>query len=411
MNPLKAFPDKNTLLSMHPDIKVLNVNSHIHTPYSFSAFNSIPEIFRQAINENIALLGINDFFVADGFDLFCAGAFNNSIFPLFSIEFIGLLKEQQQSGIRINDPNNPGRCYFCGKGLDYPFRVEPDISEKLNYVIWLGQEQVRAMIDRLNDLFRVTAPEIVFSYENIRSGYAKNLVRERHLAKAVRVAIYEKYRDNKSRIQLLERLFEKSPESDMADLPGVENEIRSNLLKAGGRAFVEEDENTFLQLEEIIRIINNAGGIPCYPVLLDNKKGDYTEFEQSPDSLLHELSQRGISCIELIPGRNDADHLESFVNFFYDHNFIILMGTEHNTPEVAPLTCNTRGRKPLSANMQRIAYEGACVVSAHQYLRAFGEQGYTITDGMPDQKRIEYLIRLGNALIHFTRNQKFSLYE
>jgi hypothetical protein len=411
MNRLKAFPDQNTLLSMYPYIEVLNVNSHIHTPYSFSAFNTIPEIFRQAVNENIALLGINDFFVADGYDSFCEGATNNSIFPLFNIEFIGLLKEQQQSGIRINDPNNPGRCYFCGKGLDYPFRVGPDFSEKLNHVIYLGQEQVRAMIERLNDIFRITDPEINFSYENIRSGFAKNLVRERHLAKAVRVAIYEKYRDNESRIQLFERLFEKSPEADLADLPGIENEIRSNLLKAGGRAFVEEDENTFLQVEEIIRIINNAGGIPCYPVLLDDKKGNYTEFEQSSDSLLYELSQRKISCIELIPGRNDASHLEKFVNFFYERNFIVLMGTEHNTPELAPLTCDTRGRKPLSANMKRIAYEGACAVAAHQYLRAIGEQGYTISDRMPDKTRTEYFIRLGNALIHSTHNQKFSLYE
>ena len=79
-------------------------------------------IFRMATDENIAVLGINDFFVTDGYEAFHNGSLKNKIFPLFNIEFIGLLKEEQKKGIRINDPNNPGRIYFCGKGLDYPFQ-------------------------------------------------------------------------------------------------------------------------------------------------------------------------------------------------------------------------------------------------------------------------------------------------
>ena len=74
-------------------------------------------IFRLAKDENIAVLGINDFFVTDGYKAFRKGSVRNKIFPLFNIEFIGLLKEEQKKGIRINDPNNPGRIYFCGKGL------------------------------------------------------------------------------------------------------------------------------------------------------------------------------------------------------------------------------------------------------------------------------------------------------
>ena len=43
---------------------------------------------------------------------------------LFSIlNLLDFLKEEQKKGIRINDPNNPGRIYFSGKGLDYPFHT------------------------------------------------------------------------------------------------------------------------------------------------------------------------------------------------------------------------------------------------------------------------------------------------
>ena len=76
----------------------------------------------------------------------------------------------------------------------------------------------------------------------------------------------------------------------------LENEIRSNLLKSGGAAFVEENENSFLELDKIIKIIIKAGGIPCYPVLLDDPSGNYTEFENDKNKLHKTLSAHKIGC-------------------------------------------------------------------------------------------------------------------
>ncbi len=45
-------------------------NGHIHTPYSFSAFPDMDTIFKMGREENIAVLGINDFFVTDGYESF-----------------------------------------------------------------------------------------------------------------------------------------------------------------------------------------------------------------------------------------------------------------------------------------------------------------------------------------------------
>ena len=71
-------------------------------------------------------------------------------FPLFNIEFIGLLKDEQKKGIRINDPNNPGRIYFSGKGLDYPFQSGWLQKRQLKSVIKESQIQIKAMIAKLN---------------------------------------------------------------------------------------------------------------------------------------------------------------------------------------------------------------------------------------------------------------------
>jgi hypothetical protein len=197
----------------------------------------------------------------------------------------------------------------------------------------------------------------------------------------------------------------KKSKTGMSDAAALENEIRSNLLKSGGAAFVEEDVNSFLELKKIIKIIISAGGIPCYPVLLDDASGKYTEFESDPEKLFDSLRHLGIECIELIPGRNDASRLKSFVEFFHEKGFIITFGTEHNTPEMLPLTVTTRGSIPLDESLKKIAWEGACVIAAHQYLRADGRQGYVLPDGTHNSKQMRELVNLGQLVIEYFLNK------
>jgi len=404
-NFLTEFPDRDDLLRMYTEGPVPEVNGHIHTPYSFSAFENISQIFDMALREKIVALGINDFFVTDGYGPFCREALRNKIFPLFNIEFISLLKKEQQAGIRINDLNNPGRCYFSGKGLDYPFSLNRQLTEKLDGVVIESQVQIKEMILKCNTWFNSLRADIQLDYDTIRHRFAKELVRERHIAKAIRVAVFERYIAGPDQKACFTLLFGgKEPKSAMSDIPGLENEIRGNLLKSGGRAFVEEDENAFMSLDEVIEIITSAGGIPCYPVLLDDKNGNYTEYEHDPKVLCQKLADRNIACVELIPGRNEAGHLQRFVEFFHSAGFVILMGTEHNAPEMIPLSCNTRDRKPLNDYVKRVSFEGTCVVAAHQYLRARGQTGFNLRNGLPRPGEKGSFIELGRAVIHYTNS-------
>lgn len=292
-------------------------NGHIHTPYSFSAFSNMETIFSMAREENIALLGINDFFVADGYEEFHKGCIANKIFPLFNIEFIGLLKDEQQKGVRINDPNNPGRIYFSGKGLDYPFHTKWIQKRELKKVIKESQLQMKAMISSLNQLIQKENPSLSLSYDSIRKRYAHDLVRERHLAKAVKNLALESYPSPEDQLRFLETLYGgKVSKTGLSNTSALENEIRSNLLKSGGAAFVEEDEKSFLELKKIIKIIISAGGIPCYPVLLDDPNGKFTEFENDFEKLYLSLKKLGIECIELIPEEMTIQYLRILWSFF-----------------------------------------------------------------------------------------------
>lgn len=393
---LRIQTDRNSIPSYR------NANAHIHTPYSFSSFPDMESIFTKGREENIAVLGINDFFVTDGYDAFYKGSLENRIFPLFNIEFIGLMKSEQEKGIRINDPNNPGRIYFSGKGLDYPFNPGFFHRLKLNAVKRESQYQVKSMIEKLNRQINTINPSISLSYESVKREFARELVRERHLAMAVRSAAEKHYPDPVERLKFIESLYGgKKSKTDLHDHASLENEIRSNLLKSGGTAFVEENENSFMSLEKIIKIILNSGGIPCYPVLLDDASGSFTEFEKDPDKLHASLSSRKIGCIELIPGRNSLSILEEFVKFFNEKNYIIMFGTEHNSPGIKPLTVTARDSVPLNEELRTIAWEGSCVIAAHQYLRAKGMQGYILDNGHPSYEQKRELTFLGKLVIEY----------
>jgi hypothetical protein len=404
-NFLSGFPSYDQLIKEMNGVKApafREANGHIHTPYSFSAFYNMDSIFQMAVAENIALLGINDFYVTDGYEAFHKGCIQNKVFPLFNIEFIGLLKEEQKNGIRINDPNNPGRIYFSGKGLDFPFHTGFMLRKQLKSVIRESQVQIKEMIAKVNRIMAVENPSLSLSYESIRKEFAHDLVRERHIAKALRVLATRKFSTPEEQILFLEKLYGgKKSKADMSDSAALENEIRSNLLKSGGAAFVEENENSFLELKKIIRIIIKAGGIPCYPVLLDDPSGRFTEFEADPERLYNSLKALGVECIELIPGRNDINILRNFVEFFNEKGFIITFGTEHNTPEMIPLTVSARHSAPLDPALKAFAWEGACIIAAHQYLRADGRQGYVLPDGSHSAEQKKELIQLGQLVVEY----------
>ncbi len=353
-----------------------------------------------ATNENIKVLGINDFNTTDGYVEFYENALKYKIFPLYNIEFIGMLRDEQANGIRVNDPNNPGRTYFSGKGLRYPAQLSEEKKKNLNSIVNESHYQVEEMISKLNDFLQQIGSDIRIGIDEIRGKWAKELVRERHIAKALRINIFEKFSTKKERRIFIEQLLRgKVPQSLLNDVPAMENEIRARLLKKGGVAYAKENEKAFPEIEKVIEIIVDTGGIPCYPVLLDNKKGDSTEYESDPVKLLEKLKEKKVTSIELIPGRNDFEKLKEFVLFFDKNGFVITMGTEHNTPAMQPVTVSCREGKPLDQELLSISYRGTSVIAAHQYLHAQGREGYIRNDGTARTDKKEYFEQLGDAVI------------
>jgi hypothetical protein len=255
------------------------------------------------------------------------------------------------------------------------------------------------MVEKLNMFLSDNHCDLRFDADKIRQELAKNLLRERHIASAFRMAVSAKFRSEDEIRSFYNLVFQgKGLKSEISNTVSLENEIRNNLLKAGGPAFVTEDENAFLSLDEVVAMIIDAGGIPCYPVLLDDAKGNFTEFEKEWPRMADRLTEMQIFMIELIPGRNDFTILREFVRYFHGRGFVVTFGTEHNTPQLDPLTVTCRGGTALDYELAEINYNGVSVIAAHQYLTALGSPGFP-AGRKPSVPEIQELEKFGKKII------------
>ena len=405
----KIFPEKEELLKWyneHGDGQVRLVNAHMHTPYSFSAFTDVPQALNMAVKENVQIAGINDFYTTSGYEEWAEGCAKRKIFPLFNIEYISLNSADQAAGIKVNDPNNPGRTYLSGKGLSFPARLDEPYISKLESVVKESGLQVQQMCTKLNELLVKINAGFQLNYDEIKSVMTKGMVRERHLAKALRLKINHNFVTASERKLFYKTVFGgKELKSDIANSAAIENEIRGNLLKAGGAAFIPESPAAFLDMEMVCTMILQSGGIPTYPFLADDNNGNFTDFEAPKETVIEILRERNICSVEFITTRNSIAVLEDYADFFNKNGFVVTFGSEHNTPAMEPVELFARKSTPLSPLLLEINYEGACITAAHQYLVATEKTGFVDIDGNPDLKKREYYRTLGKALVEYlTKN-------
>lgn len=380
---------------------MLNVNCHLHTPYSFSAFEDIDDALNRAVKEGVKAVGINDFYTSKGFKEWEIGCDKRKLIPLFGIEFISLNQDDQIAGLRVNDPANPGRTYISGKGLAYPFNLPEPFASQLLAVEEESNKQVAAMCVKLNEFLQRIDAGFTLDLAWIKKEFTQGSLRERHLARALRIKLFEYCKGDLVKIDLLlkEIFGGKSINSELTDIASLENEIRANLLKKGGEAYVAEHSDAFLPLQSVCDIIIAAGGIPTYPFLADNEKGEYTDFENNLERVTKQLTERGFHSVEFITTRNDINLLEKYAGYLHEKGFVVTFGSEHNTPQMEPIVLYARHNKPLTERLKQINFEGACVIAAHQHLISQGLEGYIDSSGYADRTKRKEFIELGESLI------------
>jgi hypothetical protein len=386
-------------------------NAHVHLPPNFSAFETVEQAVDLAAGAGLEVLGVNNYYDFGVYARFAHSARAQGIFPLFGAEIISLVGELQAAGVKVNDPDNPGRMYLCGKGITRFVAMPAEAQRLLQPIRDADSARMTAMIERVTALMESNGVSTGVTAASVQSALARRYavapgsvyLQERHIAQAFQEALFA-HVGTGERSSTLRRLL--GVECAAPDDPvTVQNQIRSQLMKAGKPAYVED---SCLEADTAYALVLALGGVPCYPVLADGAS-PVCPFEASVDELVRSLVARGIWCAEIIPSRNSTTTVDRYATELRRAGIIVLGGTEHNTLELAPMTPECKGRVPVSERVAELFWEGACVVAAHQYLSARGQPGYVDAQGnlsagfVAQDQRINALARLGSMVIEAFR--------
>lgn len=383
-------------------------NTHVHLPPNFSAFETVEDAIETAARENVRVIGSSNFHDFGVYDRFEAAAAAKGIAALFGLEFISLLDEEQRNGVKINDPDNPGRAYICGKGIPAPTSPSDATKRFMDAAKASNEARTRQMVDLIGGLFSEAGLDLEVGYTAIVAGVAARaqvpaewvVLQERHVALGFQTALFEQVPADR-RPALLEKVYGQAPRAAVEDAIATQGELRSRLMKAGCPAFVEE---TPIPFTEGLAFVLGLDAIPVYPTVADGII-PICGFEDPVDALVERLLGYDIYGAELIPLRNAPGTVDEYVKAWRDAGIFTMVGTEHNTQARIPVAPSCRGGVPLSPMVLDVCWEGTCIVAAHQHLRREGKAGYVDGEGrlnptFPDgETRIRYFAELGEELL------------
>lgn len=391
------------------------VNSHVHLPPNFSAFDDVAVMVESARAEGVVALGSSNYFDFRVYRRFADLASQAGIAALHGTEIITIQDDLRASGTLVNDPGNPGRTYMCGKGIA-AFETPGPVAQALMATIRrTSEERMAEMWLRIGGCAReagmANIPSIseIVAATSVRNGVPIEWVslQERHLARALQEAVDAQVAAH-APIEFLARLLGGAIDRGVAADPiALQDTIRLKLMKAGKPAFVPEAAVSF---EDAYRLVLELDGIPCYPTLADGAS-PVCSFEDPADGLAERILDRGVFMAELIPVRNAPEVVGQYVDSFRKAGVLVLGGTEHNTQRMISLDPTCRSGVPLSPAVREVFWEATCIVAAHQHLRKSGKTGYVdetgrLATGFADAgTRISYFRELGEELIAATAAQ------
>lgn len=388
------------------------INSHIHLPPNFSAFDTVEHAIGLAREQSIGILGVSNYYDFGVYGNFTRRVAQAGIFPLFGLEVITLDDDLLAAGTRVNDPGNPGKIYFCGKGITQFEPMNAEATRLMGVIRAADSRRMAAMIASMESLFSKGGLATGLTEQAVIARIVKRhacpaeavYIQERHIAQAFQEVFFENVAEADRAGRLAALLGEEADalRDAVADHVKLQNLLRSRLMKAGKPAFVAE---TFVDFDHARQLILQLGGIPCYPVLADGAS-PVCGFEDPARQLVENIQSRQVHLAEFIPLRNKPEVLTEYVTTLRRAGLVITAGTEHNTLDLVPIEPTCLAGAPVPEAVAGIFYEGACVVAAHQFLNLHGQCGYVDAQGRlnPEfddpEKRIAAFRGLGETLIH-----------
>lgn len=365
-------------------------NTHLHTNYSFSVFESPAEAVERAVAEGVRILGINDHYTVAGHEEFKRACLARRVTPMFSMEAVALDTEALAKGYRYNDVN-PGRVYLTAKAITRQLPEDGFGAAALRRMRRALTERNRQLVENLNRHLGAIGEPLRITMEAVEALTPAGNTTERHVIQALAEAILSQGPERAGEIA---KQLCGSPAPDLQRGGALQDYLRNKLVKAGGPDYAPELPEAYVTIPEMVAMFLEMGSIPTYPVL----GNPVTEIEGHIPDLIKYLETFRIYALEVIPNRNTRERLLEIVQAAQEASVPIFTGTEHNTKTPMPLVDKFSADEPFRTAF----FQGALVALGHQEAVAQGEVGYVRADGSlrfeDRQQGLAYFRELGNKV-------------
>ena len=366
------------LLSQSPQGVAMQevANMHCHTFYSFNAYGYSPTgLAWLAKSKGWPLMGLIDFDVLDGVDEFLSACDAAGVRGSCGIETRVFFPEF--STRETNSPGEPGIMYHIGLGFASS-TPDPAVAPILADMRTRARQRNLGMLARVNA--HLAPVSVDYDADVLPLTPAGNAT-ERHMIVAILNAAARTYQGDALVTFWAERLGMGKAEVEklLGDLPGLQNTVRSKLMKKGGVGYVQPSFDSFPDLQTVNKLIVGCGALPCHGFLDGTLNG-----EQAMEELLTTLIANGVVIANIVPDRNwnlkdpaqkalKLQKLYDYVQMCRDLDLPLNIGTEMNSP----------GNKlmddfdvPEIAPVRQDFLDGAYMIYGHTVMQRFSGMGY-----------------------------------
>lgn len=379
-------------------------NLHCHTFFSYNAWGYSPSrVAWEARRAGLGMIGTVDFDVLDAMDeAYAAG-------DLLGLPVSAGLESRvfvpEMADKEINSPGEPGVAYFMGTG--FCRLPEPGSSGEamLRTMRQQADERNRDMIRRINEVTGPVQPE----YEaDMLTLTPRDNVTERHMLEAYEVKATSLMPDTDERVGYWTKLLNVDAcmvRTILEDSPRLRDTIRAKLMKRGGVGYVQPDEHTFPNVDDVIAMILSVGALPTVAWLDGTTSG-----ENDSAALVDLFRKKGCLVMNIIPDRNwnitDPIQREEKVRRFHE---MVDVCRQADMPVIVGTEMNKAGQKfvdtfeaPEMAVVADAFHDGAAFLYGHTLMeRALGHgrvSAWAKASFQTDAAAVSFYIGMGRGL-------------
>jgi len=353
-------------------------NMHCHSFFSYNADGWSPSrIAYECRRQGLCAAALCDFDVLDGLGEFLAAGRVLGLRAAVHLETRSYVREQ--AAVDISSPGEPGVAYIMGCGFTAVPKAGTPQGVFLAQLRQGAQDRNLALIARIN----AALPDIALDYaRDVVPLTPKGVATERHIIRAYCNRAKAVFTDAARRAAFWSPLLKcdvSAYPAIEADVPKLEERVRSALAKRGGIGYVQPDEKTFPLADKFLPWVKSCGAIPTI-TWLDGTSGGETH----PEKLLDLMVAKGGAALNIIPDRNwnlkkpdeaarKRANLDVIVRGCVRRNLPINIGTEMNKDGL-PFVDDITG--PVLSKYADVFTQGAYVMVGQTLLGLYANAPY-----------------------------------